>query len=527
MPIYHHPPNPFIGGRQPLEGRELAPADAAPPTNNPPFSHRGRLAAAALVVSLWQPQPSYAFVGGHQPHAPQLTSPGIPGRAIDAPPALGNSIIVLDLPSALDSPQQRRRLAVFPGAPPDTRVPFRRDLVSSTSWYVPPPLPTLKGPLSPAIPGQSIDAPPALGAALIFLDVPSAGDVPQQRRELRVLEAAAVEPRVPFRRDLAAFAWHVAPQQAPQTARQLSPGVPGQSVDLPLPRARALPAEPWQPQPPRPPQQRHERSPGIPGFSVDEPPRLRKQHPAAEPIADTAQQRRARVTEGTAPASPDNPPRWRAAFRAWEAEPPAQPRQRCLPAVLLHVEPTVQFVPYGRTPAAIYAAWLSGDFYSAQRRVLSPGIPGQSVDLPPPARAHEVPRPIEPTRVDQRRTMAAALLEPTVQFVPFGRVPGSIHAAWRAPEVAQQRRALIVPESVDEPPRLSHTLVFHLEDSWHYVAPQPRKLSAWQLHVPPPPPPDVLIDPRYLLSAKPLIRGVEPKFDRGIVTPIKDRDENG
>lgn len=77
MGIFRHPPSPNVGGRQPLEGAKLPPALLAVEVNNPPFTHWGRVAAAALVVALCQPPAPQAFMGGRQPLEQRKLNPAL------------------------------------------------------------------------------------------------------------------------------------------------------------------------------------------------------------------------------------------------------------------------------------------------------------------------------------------------------------------------------------------------------------------------------------------------------------------
>lgn len=57
--IFYQPPQPFLGGRQPLEPRKLTPELLAVPEDNPPFASglRSFPVMLALVAFLWQPAP--------------------------------------------------------------------------------------------------------------------------------------------------------------------------------------------------------------------------------------------------------------------------------------------------------------------------------------------------------------------------------------------------------------------------------------------------------------------------------------
>src|SRR3972149_6179591 len=58
MAIFRPPPQPFVGGWQPLAPRRLPVSITAVPADDPPFSHGGRSSpSSTLVLALWQPDP--------------------------------------------------------------------------------------------------------------------------------------------------------------------------------------------------------------------------------------------------------------------------------------------------------------------------------------------------------------------------------------------------------------------------------------------------------------------------------------
>ncbi len=69
MGHWYNPPNPFTGGRQPLDNKDLPPSLEIVP--NPPFRNATRTAAVlAIVVAAAQLDPwQYNFEGGQQPGA--------------------------------------------------------------------------------------------------------------------------------------------------------------------------------------------------------------------------------------------------------------------------------------------------------------------------------------------------------------------------------------------------------------------------------------------------------------------------
>ena len=72
-------PNPFIGGRQPMQPGALPPSLLSNPPSNPPFVNPGRLASTGAIINQWQPPPPSPFIGGWQPLQPGRLPPGIPG----------------------------------------------------------------------------------------------------------------------------------------------------------------------------------------------------------------------------------------------------------------------------------------------------------------------------------------------------------------------------------------------------------------------------------------------------------------
>ena len=64
MAIFRPPPQPFVGGWQPLAPRKLPASITAVPSDAPPFSHQGRTSLAFWnVVGLWQPDPAVPWRG--------------------------------------------------------------------------------------------------------------------------------------------------------------------------------------------------------------------------------------------------------------------------------------------------------------------------------------------------------------------------------------------------------------------------------------------------------------------------------
>ena len=70
MAIFRPPPQPFVGGWQPLAPRRLPVSITAVPADDPPFSHGGRSSPSSMcVLAMWQPDPATpwrGFVGGRR-----------------------------------------------------------------------------------------------------------------------------------------------------------------------------------------------------------------------------------------------------------------------------------------------------------------------------------------------------------------------------------------------------------------------------------------------------------------------------
>lgn len=238
-------PQPHIGGRQPLAPRRLPPAITAVPEDQPPFGQRGGSQGRQLGTWLSQPDPwTYNFAGGRQPFAPLRVPPGSPGISADPPPFAVRAL----------NPAQR---AIVAAAQPD---PWTFTFAGAQQPFAP-------RRLSPGIPGQSIELPPF---------------VPRSRTQGMISQLAAMaQPPVQTPPE----AYQFVGIKQPGLGRQLSPGIPGQSVDNPIFASPALRVpqrvvvatqqpDPWtytyagahQPHAPR------RLSPGIPGQSIDDPP---------------------------------------------------------------------------------------------------------------------------------------------------------------------------------------------------------------------------------------------------------------
>jgi len=279
------------------------PGSGSAPVGDPPFGNRGRGVSAAIVVALWQPPDPQPHLGGHQPLAPRRLPVAITAVPHDDPPF------------AQRAGSQRGQLVTW-WSQPD---PWTYHFGGGRQAFAP-------RRASPAIPGQSADPPPFIARART---------VPQGV----VVAMAQPDP----------WTYSFAGALQPHAARRLSPGIPGQSIDLPpfVPRSRtraAIGQLAAMAQPPvltapehhwfagiRQPAMGRQLSPGIPGQSVDNP-------SFASPALRVPQ----RVAVATAQPDP-----WTFSFAG------------------------------GRQPFA--------------PRRAAPGIPGQSVDLPPFMRQRSPP----------------------------------------------------------------------------------------------------------------------------------------
>lgn len=211
-------PQPFIGASQPLAPRRLNPQLTAVPVNDPPYTGRGgSLAGRALAAMLAQPDPwTWTFAGASQPYAPRRLSAGIPGQSADPPPFV--------------HPARRASgIAIAAAAAQPPVLPYPESYQFDGGRQ-----PATGRQASPAIPGQSIDPPPFTARG---------------RTEAQRVVVTLWQPDP--------WTWGYAGRQ-PYAPARLSPGTPGQSIDNPPFVARRKIAElgeilvTWEPPPPRP-----------------------------------------------------------------------------------------------------------------------------------------------------------------------------------------------------------------------------------------------------------------------------------
>lgn len=216
--------------------------------------------------------------------------------------------------------------------------------------------------LSPGTPGQSIDNPPPPGSEslpLLALDALLSQPDPYQYSQLGPATGTQ-----------------------PYTAKKLSPGIPGQSIDPPPT------FKPWQPVTQLPdPQAPGPKwlSPGIPGQSVDNPPFISRVTPATPADTPLIAAPRIYVPQVAATAQTPFEILWLSTvLSAWVSGDPLPTLLRLLPAQLTAVE--VDNPPpfsWATLFEILSTDWKPADPLPTLIGRLSPGIPGQSVDNPP------------------------------------------------------------------------------------------------------------------------------------------------
>lgn len=471
------------------------------------------------VLSSWQPGDPNPFIGGRQPLEGRRFSSGIPGRSVDQPPIPTpenfQSVYSSWLPP---DPPVRFEHKLAPGIPGQSvdNPPVRLTILPTgvlVAWIPPDPQPVNKSPLSPGIPGQSVDKPPGLRAIVLpvpeltpaqpplrfvvlsvvsaVADMPfvprwlsivlaswAAGDPPIAARGLLNPSITAVQVDDPPRRLFAPLPWPSL-DPLPTLPGKLSPGIPGQSVDAPPPATSKItdiilrvwqepPARPWTPvyyvqaavvtftpsgrpwlstvvaawQPTDPaPQIKGPLSPGIPGQSVDQPPI----------------------------PTPEN---FWSAYSSWlPADPPIRTEHKLSPGI--PGQSVDQPPPFARRASAFFEIALPPQ----TKGQLSPGIPGQSVDNPPPL-AVRVPY-VQPelAPVAQPRSLQAALVVVAAQ-VPFLRAwLSTVIASWILADPTPIRPRWLNPSitavRVDNPPFGLRQPLGPIYTTWQPPAPAP------------------------------------------------------
>ncbi len=311
MAIFFPPPQPNIGGRQPLEPRRLAPSITAVPVDNPPFASNFRSLPEFYTALI-------SWISTPDPQQRRRLPPDLAAVAVNDPPFRAANIFYA-LRSAWEPAQTLPWTARFApqgaSTAPDN-PPFAsayRNLFYA-AWLAPPdPLQQRK--LAPDLVAVAVDNPPFARAANTFyavrasweptppLVIPGrffpqgtivAADNPPLRISPATLHALRFswEPAAPLpwqprflpqgsttSADAAPFSrtalWTIVRSwqstfDLPPT-RLLSPAIPGQSVDNPPGAAIELPSLAlWSAPPPIVLPRR--LSPAIPGMSIDAPP---------------------------------------------------------------------------------------------------------------------------------------------------------------------------------------------------------------------------------------------------------------
>lgn len=498
------------------------------PPDPPPTLPRSIPPIAAVVVAngpyanLWLVTVLQSWVPADgAPTLPRNLSPGIPGQSVDNPsePPLGFYINVTD-----DGIPQRARF-LPQGARIDNPVP-NSDALSNlmasitASWQPPDPLPVQLKKLAPGIPGLSVDNPPAFVRRQV--DFPQDAALPQQSRFVPQSAVISINgPHANFWMLTVLQSW-VPPDPQPMTPKNMSAGIPGQSVDNPpaalgfgvfitdadpLPQqARALPQgvtvsvrqpfsnfwvpsviQAWQPPDPAPTLPRTV-NPSITAVRVDNPPFT---HAGRLPWGnltdwswvppDPQPQAPGKLSPGITGSTVNNPPFTHYGRLAqtnaiiWQWQPPdPQPVQRgplppsltavrvdnppfgvpqlwttvilnswqpsdALPILLRPLAPqplTITYVPFVRAwLPSVVAAWQADPILlPTTQRQLSPGIPGQSVDVPVTARRAPVQAPDDQSLPFLRRLLVQPFVPP-VPGVPYAPawLP-SVVLSWAPPD---------------------------------------------------------------------------------------------
>src|SRR6266550_8179847 len=88
MGIFRSDPQPFIGGRQPLEGRKMNPSLFVAAGDNPPLNYKA-LVLVATILGAWVPPDPAPFMGGRQPLQARTLPPQITAVPVNNPPFSG------------------------------------------------------------------------------------------------------------------------------------------------------------------------------------------------------------------------------------------------------------------------------------------------------------------------------------------------------------------------------------------------------------------------------------------------------
>lgn len=341
--------------------RKLAPGIPGVSVDNPPA---GRA------------QPLPAQVSDFYVVLPRQLSPAIPGQSVDLPPP--QRIMPQAWPSD-DPPIVLPRLLApgIPGQSVDPPPPRTAPQFDQSLWQMPT-QPVLPKNLSPGIPGQSVDDPPRLQRQ----PLPPLPDVPMPV-QVTYLPQGAVAGQTPYAPTWLASvlsAWTL--DYEPQFQRLLNPSIIAVRVDNPPTLLRW-----WPPYPEMPP------LPQLPTYTVQGTPAVVNQPipylnawlsgVLTQWIVDYQPQLPRLLNPSITAVRVDNPPtllRWQPPFP--EAAPLPQ-----MPIYLVQGAATAVMQPYAPAWFVSIEAWQPVDPPQQIQKLLSPGIPGQSVDAPPSRQA--------------------------------------------------------------------------------------------------------------------------------------------
>lgn len=303
-------------GQQPYGAKQLPPSITAVPVNEPPYQNPGRTPNANIPVALWQPDPwVYTYTGpagGFQPYAARLLNPSVTNNPPDNPPFSNQGRIpqtnvplwywqpeawpyVFTSGNAVNNqPYSQQKLtpvlfAVVVNNPPFTHpARIQAQAAITTQWQPDPWVYNELGQQGGSQPYGQRNLNPFYTA--VEVDNPPFG-IPNKSTLAGVVGGWQPDPWVYN------YSGNVSGTQ-PYGPKQLSPGIPGQSVDPPPPiDAGRLAVEGaivtiWQPDPwvftfngsiQAQPYGVRLTSPAIPGQSVDQPP---YQNPGRRPQAN-------------------------------------------------------------------------------------------------------------------------------------------------------------------------------------------------------------------------------------------------
>jgi hypothetical protein len=410
--LYYNPPSPHIGGRQPLEPKQLTPA-SGPTPNDPPFNGGSRVSQA--VLSSW-------FIPAAAVVLQELFVPAAPAQAapVRVPDAIYQSWssataanhfaalqVVTEVAAKLTPPVS----GPLPSNPPfmgGAQVPEQ----VSVWWIPPPPQPQFTIPLDPPQSGPTPDNPPFAGGA----------EVPQ-----------------------AVLNWWIPPPPAPQSSILLKPPISGPVANPFIGGRIPAPILEWWSAPdvivdlvqsPGP-----QVAPDSPTVASDK--RLADILASWIPKPPAAITSRLLSPPQSGPA-PQNPPisggaKVPAAVLHWWAATSAAP---LLPELFVPAAPAqADQIAASRVPDAVYQAWNLAPPGLSLRRLLTPPISGPTPDNPPFNGGAEVSQPVlnwwiaPPATLSVRRPLPpiSAAVTDNPPFVGGSRIPAAVLTWWAVP----------------------------------------------------------------------------------------------